>query len=101
MVRQTIRRRTGDARASSRAVVPATEVLETRSLLSRSPVTMGIPLARLDPSLGGDQTEAMRPGAGGKIGTISGTVFNSVNGRALPQCGCNSSTPTASSRGER
>jgi carbonic anhydrase len=84
MVRQTIRRRTGDARASSRAVVPATEVLETRSLLSRSPVTMGIPLARLDPSLGGDQTEAMHPGAGGKIGTISGTVFNSVNGRALP-----------------
>jgi hypothetical protein len=64
-------------------VVPATERLETRSLLSRSPVTMGIPLARLEPSPGGDHTETVRPDAARPMGTISGTVFNSVTGRAL------------------
>ncbi len=87
MVRRTIRQRTRDACARSRAAVPAAERLETRSLLSRTPVAMSVPLARLDAHHVGAHAEARRPGpglgAGAAIGTISGMVLNSGTDRPL------------------
>jgi hypothetical protein len=83
MFRRQIYTRNGKTRAILRAVVPASEQLESRSLLSSSVATMGLATTRIHPGAANDQLEMRRVDGVKAIGTISGRVTSSTTGRGL------------------
>ena len=83
MVWSEFHSRCGANRNQRRAVVPGSELLEPRTLLSGPTVSVGIAPAKLNPGARYDQVEKYRTDAQPVLGTISGTVTNTVTGKSI------------------